>query len=88
MDILNGVYLELSKQLELAKIDEIKDTPIVNVQEYAKNPIVKSGPHRLIILIVILLCSILLSSMYITFEDNIKKYISYLTREFRRVKEN
>ncbi len=46
VEILNAVYLELSKQLELAKIDEVKDTPVLNIKELANNPIVKDRPEK------------------------------------------
>ncbi|MGO9481893.1 MAG: Wzz/FepE/Etk N-terminal domain-containing protein [Candidatus Kryptoniota bacterium] len=78
VEILDAVYLELSKQYELAKIDEIKDTPIVNVRDYAKDPIVKAGPHRLTTLIVILFLSAIVSGFYFMFKANISKYAGYV----------
>ena len=35
VEIQQNVYIELTKQLELAKIDEIKDTPVLNIKENA-----------------------------------------------------
>lgn len=74
VDILQAVYIELNKQLEIAKIDEIKETPVLNVKELAKDPIIKAGPKRGIIFIAIMFTSILLSSLYFMFRDEIKKY--------------
>jgi uncharacterized protein involved in exopolysaccharide biosynthesis len=74
VEILQTVYIEITKQLELAKIDEIKDTPIVNLKEAAQDPIKKAGPKRLTILIIVLFFSSILSSMYIIFNDDIKRY--------------
>ena len=51
VDILQTVYIELNKQLEIAKIDEIKETPVLNVKELAKDPIIKAGPKRGIIFV-------------------------------------
>jgi len=45
-ELLNAVYLELSKQLELAKIDEVKDTPVINLQEAAKDTVIKTWQKR------------------------------------------
>lgn len=78
--ILNSVYLELKKQLELAKIDEINDTPIINVRDYAKNPIVKAGPHRASILIIILFFSSIISGAYLVFKDDLKRYWGYVKK--------
>src|ERR1035437_3103854 len=81
VEIFQTVYIELTKQLELAKIDEIKDTPILNLKEIAQNPIKKAGPNKLPMLIIILFFSVLLSGTYILFEDIINK-----TYKFIRIK--
>ena len=78
VDILNAVFLELSKQYELAKIDQVKDTPVVNVREYAKDPVVKTGPHRAITLIIIVFMSSLISGLFLGFRSNITKYFGYI----------
>ncbi|MGB8318750.1 MAG: hypothetical protein WCE54_11535 [Ignavibacteriaceae bacterium] len=74
VDIQQAVFIELNKQLEIAKIDEIKETPVLNVKELAKDPIIKAGPKRGIIFIIIMFTSILLSSLYFMFRDELKKY--------------
>ncbi len=74
VDILQTVFIELNKQLEIAKIDEIKETPVLNVKELAKDPIIKAGPKRGIIFVIIMFTSILLSSLYFMFRNEIKKY--------------
>ena len=74
VDILQTVYIELNKQLEIAKIDEIKETPVLNVKELAKDPIIKAGPKRAIIFVIIMFTSLLLSALYFMFRDEIKKY--------------
>ncbi len=81
VDILGSVYLELRKQYELAKIDVIKDTPIVNIENYARNPIVKAGPKKLVTLIVIMLLSGIFSGLYFMFKSSMKKYLGYLKGE-------
>ena len=78
VEILSAVYLELSRQYELAKIDEIKDTPIVNVRDYAKNPVMKAGPHRLNTLIVIMFLSVLFSGLFLAFLPSVQKYVGYI----------
>lgn len=74
VEILQTVFIELTKQLELAKIDEIKDAPVVNVKEFAKNPVIKAGPRRASALITIMFFSILLSCIYFLFRNDLIKY--------------
>jgi len=78
VEILDAVFLELSKQLELAKIDQIKDTPVVNIADYAKNPVIKAGPKRLVTLVTILFLSVVFSGLYFMFRENIMKYAGYV----------
>ncbi len=78
VDILGSVYLELRNQYELAKIDVIKDTPIINVRDYARNPIYKAGPGKLKTLIIILFLSGIFSGLYFMSKPSLKKYAGYM----------
>jgi uncharacterized protein involved in exopolysaccharide biosynthesis len=78
IQIQQNVYIELTKQLELAKIDEIKDAPILNIKENAQNPIKKAGPKRMPMLILTLIFSVLASGSYFLFGDIIKKTYKYI----------
>lgn len=75
VEILQTVFVELTKQLELSKIDQIKDAPVVNVKEYAKNPVKKAGPRKASSLFMIMFFSFILSSLYFIFIDDVKKYV-------------
>ncbi len=81
VEIINAVFIELSKQLEIAKIDEVKDTPVVNIKEYAKDPILKSGPKRASTLIIIMFLSVLFSAGYFAFNGQLKKYWKYIRND-------
>ena len=74
VEILQTVFIELTKQLEIAKIDQIKDAPVLNVKEYAKNPVKKAGPKRASSLIIIMFFSVVLSGLYFIFKNDVKKY--------------
>ena len=78
VEILNTVYIELNKQLEIAKIDDIKETPIVNVREWAKDPVVKAGPARVKTIFIFMLFSIIISSLYYIFRPMITRYFSVI----------
>lgn len=75
VEILQTVFVELTKQLEIAKIDQIKDAPVLNLKEYAKNPVIKAGPKRASTLIIIMFFSFIFSSLYFIFRDDMKKYV-------------
>jgi len=79
VEILSTVFLELNKQYEMAKIDQIKDTPIVNIRDYAKNPVIKAGPNKRMTLILIMFFSVILSGFYYGFKRNVKKYVTYIS---------
>lgn len=70
-EIQQEVFVELTKQLEIAKIDEIKETPIVNIKEEAKDPVIKAGPRRAGTLIIIMFLSIAASFLYYMFKPQL-----------------
>jgi uncharacterized protein involved in exopolysaccharide biosynthesis len=78
VEIMQGIFVELSKQLELAKIDEIKDTPILNIKENALSPIKKAGPHRLIIFIISCFITFFFSLALFLVNDDIKRTFKFI----------
>jgi uncharacterized protein involved in exopolysaccharide biosynthesis len=46
VQINSTLFIELKKQYELAKIEEIKNITIVNILDRARAPVDKSGPNR------------------------------------------
>jgi uncharacterized protein involved in exopolysaccharide biosynthesis len=46
VQVKSTIYVELKKQYELAKLEEIKNITIVNVLDPAQAPVKKSGPKR------------------------------------------
>jgi uncharacterized protein involved in exopolysaccharide biosynthesis len=80
VDIAQSVFIELTKQYELVKLEEVKDTPVVNVMEKAEQPMEKAGPKRKIIFVLVMFFSGLISSINILFNDKIKSYYRLLTK--------
>lgn len=74
VEILNAVYIELNKQLEIAKIDDIRETPIVNIKEWAKDPVIKTGPKRVQSIFIMMVISFVLSSFFFLIQPQLKKY--------------
>ena len=63
----SAVYVELRRQLEIAKIDEVKDIPAVQVLDYARPPVRKSYPPRMAIVLGIMIFTCLaVSAVVIT----------------------
>jgi tyrosine-protein kinase Etk/Wzc len=48
VEMNSAIFVELKKQYELAKIEEIKNTTVVNVLDPARAPVKKSRPKRMI----------------------------------------
>ena len=83
VEIQQAVFVELTKQLEIAKIDEIKDTPVINFREEAKDSVLKAGPSRLKILSILLFLSIMISCSYYYFKPQLQKYFSLVKQNIK-----
>jgi len=84
IQIKQTVLFELTKQLELIKLEEIKNSPIINLREDAGIPIEKAGPKRLILLILIMIFSIGLSGGYFIFQNKISFYAKSIRKTLRQ----
>lgn len=79
IQINSTIYIELKKQYELARIEEIRTTPIINVLDYARPAAKKSSPKRSIIVIFSFIFSLIGSSSYIILDKKYKEYfINYI----------
>lgn len=74
VEILQTVYIQLTQQLEIIKIDEIRDSPILNIKEFAQDPVIKTGPRRLILFIFFMSVFFLGNATYTLFQKNISEY--------------
>jgi uncharacterized protein involved in exopolysaccharide biosynthesis len=60
-----ALWIELKRQLELAKLDEVKDTVRVEVLDAASIPAEKSGPNRLLIVLAGFALGFVLTSSWV-----------------------
>jgi len=74
VDILQTVYVQLTQQLELSKIDEIRDAPVLNIEELAQNPVKKAGPMRILYCFVLMFLIGGSTIVYFLFKREIKSY--------------
>jgi uncharacterized protein involved in exopolysaccharide biosynthesis len=75
MQINSTMYVELKKQNELAKIEEIRTTPIINVLDYARAASKKERPKRSIIVLVSFILAFVGSGSYRVIEKMYRKNI-------------
>ena len=78
--LINNVFQELSKQVELSKIQITKDTPVFNILTDASVPKSKSQPKTLFILVFSVIFGFLFSSIYILFKDFFLKIFNMITK--------
>jgi uncharacterized protein involved in exopolysaccharide biosynthesis len=57
VEINSSVFIELTKQYEIAKIEELRNIPLVNVLDMARPPVVKDRPKRVQTTVVAFLVS-------------------------------
>ena len=62
------VYLTLQQQLELARIKEVKQSPILHILDHAVPPSRKSYPNRLLFLILFLFIGLFSSSLRVIYK--------------------
>jgi uncharacterized protein involved in exopolysaccharide biosynthesis len=84
VETLSTVYIQLTNQYELAKLDEIKDTPVLNVREEVTDPVYKKGPPRTLILGILMLMSLLCSCIYFIYRDQLGNYWRMFSSNLRR----
>jgi uncharacterized protein involved in exopolysaccharide biosynthesis len=64
VEINSTLYTELKKQFEIAKIEEIKNIPIINVMDPGKPAARKANPKRMMIVAMVFFASFFFSSLY------------------------
>lgn len=65
LQINNALFIELKKQYEIAKIEEVRNMPVINVLDLARPAAYKSRPKRSVIVIVALLLGLAGAIMFV-----------------------
>jgi tyrosine-protein kinase Etk/Wzc len=65
------LFESLAKQYEMARLDESRDAPVLQIVDRAIVPDTKSGPHRLLIVLVVTLIGAVLGTVIIFFRYSI-----------------
>jgi uncharacterized protein involved in exopolysaccharide biosynthesis len=92
VEINSTLFVELKKQYELAKIEEIKNIPIVNVLDPARAPVRKAGPKRATNTVLMFLLTLVGASGYFIvrqkYQGQISSILSALRGTKSRLKDN
>ena len=73
VQINSAVFVELKKQVEIAKIEEIKNIPVINVLDAARVPTKRSFPQRTVTVLVTFFLSFLFAAALAGFEPAIRR---------------
>ena len=74
----NMIFLEVAKQVEQAKLQVSKDTPIFSVLKPVVVPNEKSGPKRLLIIAIWAFLGLIIGSGKVLFESSIRLFMNQL----------
>jgi hypothetical protein len=78
--IINAVVTDLSKEVEQAKLQVTKDTPVFSTISEAFVPNERTSPVRRNILIVFSFIGLIISSIYVMIKDTIKMFFSEIIK--------
>ena len=68
VEINQEVYITLLTQYELAKLEELKETPVINILDHAEAPIKKAHPKRKLLVILGLISGLFIASLIAFFK--------------------
>lgn len=83
VEINNTLYVELKKQYEIAKIEEIKNIPIINVLDPARPPARKENPKRSVIVLLTFFLSAFVSLFLVIVVNRYEAQLSEVLKVFR-----
>jgi len=83
LQIKQQVYLTLNQQIELAQIEKIKKSPVINILDKAEVPLFKIRPKRSLICIVFTFIGFLIGTFVVLIDDFLReKFVNYNTSRF------
>ncbi len=73
IEIKSQTYAFLFQQYESAKLDVQKDIPVVRILDRPTLPTIKSGPHRLVNIILFSLVTLMIMIFYVLFTESVRR---------------
>lgn len=86
LELQKTIYIELSNQLEIVKIEEIKETETLDILEQAVVPIRKAKPKRSLIVLFFILIGIIVSTLYIVIVISYEEIKIYFYNSQEKIK--
>jgi uncharacterized protein involved in exopolysaccharide biosynthesis len=80
-DLILGVYNELAKQVEQAKLQVSKNTPVFSVIDPISIPSEKSGPGKIIILIGFVFLGVVCAVLQILLREFVTDFLKYIRED-------
>lgn len=84
VEINQTLYIELKKQFEFARIEEVKTTPIISVLDKARPAAKKERPKRFLIVLFFFSMSLLVTASFITIKHFYREPLIKLLQIFKR----
>ena len=72
VEVNQQVYITLKQQFEIAKIEELKELPIINVLDIAEPAAEKAKPRRLLIIAVSFILGLFFGSIWVIFRISVQ----------------
>jgi uncharacterized protein involved in exopolysaccharide biosynthesis len=84
VQINSALYVELKKQYEIVKIEEIKDIPIINVMDRGRPAARKERPKRAVIVATVFLLSVVMGGGYVYTREKYGRQIGAFVGKIRK----
>jgi len=88
VQINSTIFIELKKQVEIAKIEEIKNVPIINVLDPARVPVASSSPQKLADIVFAFLLSLGTSVVAVAASVNpvIREFLHQIRLSYKKLR--
>jgi uncharacterized protein involved in exopolysaccharide biosynthesis len=90
VDLSTSLYLDLKRRYEIAKVDEIKNVPLLNILDSARPAALKSSPRRTVTVLFLTLLAAVFSSLYVLashrLPERLRDYVEIVKKLFSLVK--
>ena len=73
VEVNQQVYITLREQYEVARIDELKEIPVINILDQGEAPSEKKIPNSIMLILLSFISSIFISSLIIIVHNEIKE---------------
>ncbi len=84
VDMNSSLFLDLSRQYEMAKIEEVKNIPVINILDSARPAAKKSKPQRTLIVVLVFIFALAGNVVFVVVMDRYREDLNMVWRTLRR----